>query len=188
MTTSRSRASSAPDARGRRRVGQDRRMTQPATTLTAAFQQTAERYPHNLALSTSDGSARITWRQYAAQVEKLAAGFAGLGVGRGDTVGIMLTNRPEFHLIDTATLHTGATPFSIYNTLAPEQIAHLFSNAGNKIVLCEQQFLDQIRAATAATDSAVKQIVCIDADVEGTLSLADLENGKAPRRFDFAKA
>ena len=35
----------------------------------------------------------------------------------------MLTNRPEFHLVDTAALHAGATPFSIYNTLAPEQIA-----------------------------------------------------------------
>ena len=55
----------------------------------------------------------------------------------------MLSNRPEFHLLDTAVLHTGATPFSIYNTLAPEQIAHLFSNAGNRVVVCEQQFLDQ---------------------------------------------
>src|SRR3954471_15225052 len=156
MTTSRSRASSAPDARGRRLVGQDRRMTQPATTLTAAFQQTAERYPHNLALSTPDGSVRITWRQYAARVEKLAAGFAGLGVRRGDTVGIMLANRPEFHLVDTAALHAGATPFSIYNTLAPEQIAQLFGNAGNRVVVCEQQFLAQIRAA--APDTAVEHV------------------------------
>ena len=43
----------------------------------------------------------------------------------------MLTNRPEFHVVDTGVLHTGATPFSIYNTLAPEQIAYLFGNAGN---------------------------------------------------------
>src|SRR6266496_126190 len=125
-------------------------MTLPAT-LTAAFQQTASRYPHSIALSTADGSVRITWRQYADRVQKLAAGLTALGVKRGDTVGLMLTNRPEFHLLDTATLHTGATPFSIYNTLAPEQIAHLFGNAGNQVVICEKQFLDQIRAATAAT-------------------------------------
>src|SRR3954452_20277982 len=96
-------------------------------TLTAAFQQTAQRFPHNLAISTPDGSMRITWRQYAERVERLAKGLAGLGVKRGDTVGLMLTNRPEFHLFDTAALHAGATPFSIYNTLAPETIAHLFS-------------------------------------------------------------
>ncbi len=161
-------------------------MTLPAT-LTAAFQQTASLYPHNIALSTPDGSLRITWRQYADRVQTLAAGIAALGVKRGDTVGLMLTNRPEFHLLDTATLHTGATPFSIYNTLAPEQIAHLFGNAGNRVVICEKQFLDQIRAATAATDTAVEHIVCIDADIEGTISLAELEAG-TPERFDFARS
>jgi long-chain acyl-CoA synthetase len=161
-------------------------MTLPAT-LTAAFQQTASRYPHNIALSTADGSMRITWRQYADRVQALATGIAALGVKRGDTVGLMLTNRPEFHLLDTATLHTGATPFSIYNTLAPEQIAHLFGNAGNRVLICEKQFLDQIRAATAATDTAVEHIVCIDADVAGTISLAELEAG-APERFDFARS
>jgi long-chain acyl-CoA synthetase len=161
-------------------------MTLP-TTLTAAFQQTAARHPHNIALSTPDGSVRITWRQYAERVEKLATALAALGVKRGDTVGLMLTNRPEFHLFDTAALHAGATPFSIYNTLAPEQIAHLFGNAGNRVVICEQQFLGQIRAAASATETSVKHIVCIDADVEGAMSLAEFEAG-TPKRFDFAKS
>jgi long-subunit acyl-CoA synthetase (AMP-forming) len=161
-------------------------MTLPPT-LTAAFQQTASRYPHNIALRTPDGSVRITWRQYADRVRKLATGLAALGVKRGEAVGLMLTNRPEFHLIDTAALHVGATPFSIYNTLAPGQIAHLFGNAGNRVVICERQFLEPIRAATAATDSRVEHIVCIDADVEATMSLADLESG-VPKRFNFDKA
>jgi long-subunit acyl-CoA synthetase (AMP-forming) len=158
-------------------------------TLTAAFQQTAQRFPHNIALSTADGSVRITWRQYAQRVERLAKGLAALGVKRGDTVGLMLTNRPEFHLFDTAVLHTGATPFSIYNTLAPEQIVHLFGNAGNRLVVCEKQFLGQLRTATQATETSVQHIVCIDDDeAEGTISVADLEARKPPRRFDFAKS
>src|SRR5690348_6361169 len=111
-------------------------------TFTAAFQQTAAAHPHNLALSTPDKSVQLTWRQYAARVRAIATGLASLGAGPGETVGIMLTNRPEFHLVDTAALHTGATPFSIYNTLAPEQIAHLFGNAANRIVVCEEQFLE----------------------------------------------
>ena len=59
-------------------------------TLTAAFQQTASRYPHNVALRTADDAVRLTWRQYAARVEKLATGLAALGVRRGDTVGNFL--------------------------------------------------------------------------------------------------
>jgi long-chain acyl-CoA synthetase len=160
-------------------------MTLPST-LTVAFQQTASRHPHSIALRTADGSVRITWRQYADRVQKLAHGLAALGVRPGDTVGLMLTNRPEFHLLDTATLHAGATPFSIYNTLAPEQIAHLFSNAGNRIVVCEKQFVDAVRVATAATGSSVEHLVCIDGDIDGTISLAELEAGQSDD-FDFAK-
>ena len=44
-------------------------------------------------------------------------------------MGIMLTNRPEFHWFDAAALHLGATPFSIYNTYAPEQIGYQVKDA-----------------------------------------------------------
>jgi long-subunit acyl-CoA synthetase (AMP-forming) len=161
-------------------------MTQLPRTLAAAFQQTAGRYPQDIALRTADDSVRITWGQYAQRVERLACGLAALGVQRGDTVGIMLTNRPEFHLIDTAAVHAGATPFSIYNTLAPEQIAQLFGNAANRIVVCEQRFLGQIRAATVTAVSPVRHVVCVDGAPEGTIPLAELEARTAPG-FDFAR-
>src|SRR4051812_16454583 len=154
-------------------------------TLPAAFQQTVTAHPHRLALASADGSVRLTWRQYGERVERLAGGLASLGVGRGDPVALMLTNRPEFHLVDAAALHVGATPFSIYNTLAPEQMAHLFGNAGNRVVVCEEQFLDRVRAASAGT--AVDTIVCVDGTVEGTIALADLEQRTA-EGFDFAGA
>src|SRR6187549_1771801 len=80
-------------------------------TLPEAFQATAVMHPEKVALRTPGDVQTVTWREYAERVEKIAAGLAGLGGGRGDTVGIMLTNRPEFHLIDTAAVHLGATPF-----------------------------------------------------------------------------
>ncbi len=154
----------------------------PPATFCAAFQATAARHPDRVALRSADGSVSLTWRRYADRVRAVATGLAALGVRRGDTVGLMLTNRPEFHLVDTGALHVGATPFSIYNTLAPGQIAHLFANAGNRVVVCEEQFLDQIRAAIPET--AVEHIVCVDAAPAGTIALADLESRAAPD-FDF---
>ncbi len=59
----------------------------------------------------------------------------------------MLTNRPEFHLLDCAAMHLGATPFSIYNTSSPEQIAYLLGDAGNRVMVVEAAFLDRARAA-----------------------------------------
>jgi long-subunit acyl-CoA synthetase (AMP-forming) len=154
----------------------------PDTTLCAAFQATAAARPDAVALRTHDDSVVVTWRQYSERVRTIAAGLAALGVTRGDTVALMLTNRPEFHLIDTAAFHLGATPFSVYNTLTSDQISHLFNNAANTVVVCEQQFLDQILGAAA--NSHVKHIVCIDGQPADTISLADLEAGGDPE-FDF---
>ncbi|MDT4963024.1 MAG: long-chain acyl-CoA synthetase [Pseudonocardiales bacterium] len=151
-------------------------------TLCSAFQQTAVRYPDELALRTPDSSVTVSWRQYADRVRTIAAGLANLGVRHGDTVALMLTNRPEFHLADTAVLHAGATPFSINNTLTPEQIAYLFGNAGNRVVVCEEQFVAVILAARDG--SAVEHIVCVDGAPDGTISLAQLEASPAAD-FDF---
>ncbi|MEQ6900246.1 long-chain fatty acid--CoA ligase [Nocardioides sp. YIM 152588] len=155
-------------------------------TLCTAFQHTAAQRPSGVALRTPDGGVEITWAQYAARVRDVAAGLAALGVAHGDAVGIMLTNRPEFHVVDTGALHAGATPFSIYNTLATEQIAYLFENAGNRVVVTERQFLDRLRQANAG--GQVEHFVVVDAEdageIEGAMSLADLEAAGSPD-FDF---
>src|SRR5689334_19144568 len=87
-----------------------------APTLVEAFQVTAGEHAARTALRTQADEFTATWAEYAERVRAVAAGLAALGVGRGDTVGIMLTNRPEFHFADTAAMHLGATPFSVYNT------------------------------------------------------------------------
>jgi long-subunit acyl-CoA synthetase (AMP-forming) len=152
-------------------------------TVPAAFQQTITLRPDAVALRTVGGTQQITWREYGDRVRVIAAGLSALGLGRGDTLGVMLTNRPEFNLVDTAALHVGATPFSVYNTCSPEQVAHAFANAENKIVVTERQFLGTIRAAGVALD----HIVLVDGPAEGTTALADLETAPDPD-FDFDAA
>src|SRR4051812_39996574 len=96
-----------------------------ASTMPAAFQATAAEFGDSVALRTKADALKVTWSEYADGVRRIAAGLAALGVSRGDTVGLMLTNRPEFHLADTAAIHLGATPFSLYNTSAPKQCAYV---------------------------------------------------------------
>ncbi|MGV9637910.1 AMP-dependent synthetase/ligase [Nocardia rhamnosiphila] len=152
-------------------------------TVPAAFQQTITLRPDAVALRTVGGTQQITWREYGERVRVIAAGLSALGLGRGDTLGVMLTNRPEFNLVDTAALHVGATPFSVYNSCSPEQVAHAFTNAGNNIVVTEQQFLGTVRAAGVTLD----HIVLVDGPAEGTTTLADLEAAPDPD-FDFEAA
>ncbi|MGW4123416.1 AMP-binding protein [Nocardia sp. NPDC004711] len=133
-----------------------------ADSFCELFQATAAARANQIALRTSDGAVLITWREYTQRVRHIGAGLAALGVSRGDIVAIMLTNRPEFHLVDTANYHLGATPFSIYNTSSVEQIAYLFSNAENTVVVCEAQFLPKV--LEARRDGKVQHVVCVDGD------------------------
>lgn len=151
-------------------------------TLCAAFQDTVARHPTRVALRTPDDSVVITWHQYGDRVRHIAAGLAKLAVRHGDTVGIMVTNRPEFHLVDTGALHSGATPFSVYNTLAAEQLHYVLTNAGNRVMVCEKQFLPVICDAIPGT--RVEHVVCVDDAPDGTIGLADLEADPDPD-FDF---
>src|SRR5439155_939888 len=89
----------------------------------------AKRRGERLGLRTPDDSVSLTWAQYAARVRSIAAGLAARDVGDGDTVALLLANRPEFHLIDTASIHLGAVPFSVYQTNPAEQIAHQLANS-----------------------------------------------------------
>ena len=151
-------------------------------TICEAFQATAARYPRQVALRTPGGAVTLTWEQYASRVRKIAAGLAELGVGRGDTVALMMTNRPEFHLVDTAAFHLGAVAYSVYNTFAPEQITQVLSNAGSQVVVCEQQFAPRLLAIKDGT--AVGHVVCVDGKPDGTITLEELVAGGDPE-FGF---
>jgi long-chain acyl-CoA synthetase len=152
-------------------------------SLCDAFQTTAAIDHSAVALRTPDDVVAITWGDYRDRVRAIATGLAALGVVRNDTVALMLTNRPEFHLVDTAALHLGAIPFSIYNTSSPEQLRHILGNAESNVVITERSFLKALRASGVER----KHIVCVDGDEPETLSLNNLERMRAPG-FDFDQA
>jgi long-chain acyl-CoA synthetase len=157
--------------------------TLDAQTLCEAFQRIAAGRSDQVALRTQGGAEEITWGRYAERVRRIAAGLAAMGLGRGDTLALMLVNRPEFNLVDTAAMHLGATPFSVYNTSSPEQIEFLFSDAANRIVVTERAFLERVLAVRERVDS-LEHIVLVDGEAEGAVALEDLERAE-PDGFDF---
>jgi long-chain acyl-CoA synthetase len=148
-----------------------------ASTVAEAFQVTASAYPDRCALRTKDDEFSITWREYADKVRSTAGGLAGLGLERGGTMAVMLTNRPEFHWFDAAALHLGATPFSLYNTYTAEQIQYQVDDAEARIVVTEQAFADRVRSLTG-----VDHVIVVDE--EG----ADPVESHTPQSFDFERA
>lgn len=160
-------------------------MTQPSiqpTTLCEAFQRTAAIDPDAIALRNVGGTQTLTWRDYADQVRLIAAGLASLGVGRGDTVALMMANRIAFYPIDVAAQHLGATSFSVYNTLSADQLEYVFANAGNSVMLCEAQHVEVIRKSGVP----IEHVVVLDGAAEDAITLEELlARGVANTEFDF---
>src|SRR5918994_190776 len=146
-----------------------------AATMIEAFRLTVADDPDRVAVRTKDDEVSLTWGELGARADALAGGLAGLGVARGDTVALMLGNRPEFFVADLAAMTLGATPFSIYPQFTPQQIAYVVGDAGAKVAIVEESFLATLGAARAELPALETVIVVEGAAGGGTTAWADVE-------------
>jgi long-chain acyl-CoA synthetase len=107
-------------------------------TIIDSFNRNADTYADEPAIHWKDGDwESLTWGEYRAVVHKVTAGLETLGVGDGEFVAIMAGNRPEHVIADYATVHTGATPVTIYSTLAANQIQYIADNCKATVAILE---------------------------------------------------
>jgi long-chain acyl-CoA synthetase len=121
-----------------------------ATTMCEALMITAAERPDQVALRAPDDSVSLTFAALERRLAATASILHDLGLRRGDALGLMMLNRPEFHVVDAAAMLLGATPFSLYNTSPAEQVAFVLSDAGNRLVVTEPRFADVAREAAGA--------------------------------------
>ena len=147
-------------------------------TLAAALRVTAAENSDDVWVKNRDGSVVVRWSDGLARVDKIAGGMRHLGVTKGDTVGLMLINRPEFHLVDFGVMTAGGTPYSIYQTYTAEQIEYLLRDAATSIIVTEQLYLPVVQAACERLERT-PQLVLVDGDgdaiPDGAITLEELE-------------
>jgi fatty-acyl-CoA synthase len=95
------------------------------------------------------GEDEITWRDLDERTDRLAAGFADLGVGRGDRIGLLMLNRPEFLETCVATMKLGAMAVPMNVRFTPTEIAFLVADAGCAIVVTDATLAPAMAAALA---------------------------------------
>ncbi|HRW36416.1 MAG: long-chain fatty acid--CoA ligase [Acidimicrobiales bacterium] len=110
-------------------------------TVAQIFVDTAQAHPDVVALRWRDGDGwgRWTFAEYADRVARATTALRERGVGRGDRIVLMLRNCPEFHVLDLAALMVGATPVSIYNSSAPDQVEYLVNHSGAVLGIVEDE-------------------------------------------------
>jgi long-subunit acyl-CoA synthetase (AMP-forming) len=125
----------------------------------------------------------LTWHQTRETALDVAAALIALGVEVGDTVAIMASNRIEHILADMGAVHAAATPMSIYNTLAPDQVAFIAGESKPVVAFLETE--DHL-ARWSESLGSLRKIVLIDAQGDGDLYVSwdDFVASGAARRAE----
>ena len=115
--------------------------------LASVLAHHADRFPDRACL-VWDGAA-VTYAELDRRVARTAAGLARLGVGRGDVVGLLLYNCPEFLEAMFAVARLGAIVMPVNWRLAGEEVAYIASHAGARLVVSEPELAPLAEAARA---------------------------------------
>ncbi|MEV7611769.1 AMP-dependent synthetase/ligase [Streptomyces sp. NPDC089799] len=143
-----------------------------ALTLPALLARNAAEHPELPALSWRSGAdggwETLTWSEVRRKVAVLAAGYAALGVERGEHVLMMMGNRPEHWLTDLALVHLGAVPVTVYGTSAPEQIAHIARHSRARLAVVEgARELPRWEPLLADSGARLERLVVVEAEEAG---------------------
>ncbi len=80
---------------------------------------------------------RITWEEFGGHVRLIANALLALGVQRGERVGLIGENRPEWVCADLGIQSVGAATTGIYATSSPEQVHYVLDHAGCRVFIVE---------------------------------------------------
>ncbi len=86
---------------------------------------------------TLDGHTALSTAEFFSRTAALAVGLEKLGVGRGDRVMLLTDNRPEWHMVDLATVDLGAADVPVYGTLTSSGVEYQVKDSGSTVAVAE---------------------------------------------------
>ena len=114
----------------------------------------------------------LTTDEVRAEVERIALGLSGYGVGPGDKVILLAENGPWWTMTDYAILSLGAVTVPIYTSLVPDQIKYIINDSDAKVVIVSDRKLWEKTAAVKKDLAKVVHFASFEAQpADGVLSL-----------------
>ena len=95
--------------------------------------------------------AAISFREMDAITDKLAAALAGLGVKKGDRVGIFIPNTPQFVMVYFGILKAGGVVVAIDSRYTAPEIVHQANDAGIETMFVMSNFYKTMKVAQRET-------------------------------------
>jgi long-chain acyl-CoA synthetase len=150
----------------------------------AARVEQADTYPKMLRLNAREFGQEIalrekdlglwkpfTWNDYQARVRDFALGMVELGLKRGDVIGIIGDNRPDWVAAEIATHALGALSLGLYRDVLDEEAAYLLNYGEARLVFAEDE--EQVDKLLGLADRAPALRHIVYSDPRGLRKYAD---------------
>src|SRR5579863_9597303 len=121
--------------------------------------QTAARYPEHVALVFND--VNLTYRELEALVNACARGLLALSISRGQTVCLLMTNRPEYVISWFAITRIGAVASPMNPSYKEREIAYQLSNSEAVAVIVQNNLVPLIQGVRTELP-ALQRIFVVD--------------------------
>ena len=140
----------------------------PEKLLQDLVTESARRFPNNIAVRMVlkylplglSISSRLNYRELEAASDKFAAVLQGLGVQKGDRVGIMLPNLPQTIIAFFGILKAGATVVNINPTYPAPELKHTLHDSGAVAIIMLSGLYDRLTAIQQHT--SIKNVILTD--------------------------
>jgi long-chain acyl-CoA synthetase len=145
-------------------------------------------YPNNVCVYYKPTDKKYTYRELVHTADRIANALSEAGVKKGDAVGVMASNCPEFLFCLLGIMETGAAVVPINSMLKESDVVHIIKDAGNiNTVFAHKNQYRVMKRVRKQVDLENLILLGTDEAKENTITLAEFINGKAanPPDVDF---
>lgn len=153
-------------------------------TIGGNLARTAAAHPDRDALIDRGLGLRYTYREFDAEVDRVASGLLDLGVAKGDRVGIWSPNRAEWVLVQYATARIGAVLVNINPAYRTHELRYVLGQAGVSVLISAPAFktsdyagmIEEVRGDCPD----LRDVVLLESPAWDALLAAGERNGRGP--------
>ena len=142
--------------------------------LADLFETVARTVPDRVALIGD--SARYSFAEINDRCDRLAAGLAAQGIGRGDAIGLYLYNAPAYLEAFVAACKLGAVPYNVNYRYRADELRYLFANADSAAIIHGAEFSPIIRDVRAHVPTLKLTIAVADGSGEDISGSVDYDS------------
>ena len=138
-------------------------------SLTEFLEEAVGKYRSFVALTQAE--RKISYGQLLEQSERLAVALTGLGMAKGDRVGLMLPNCPEYVIGLFGIVRIGAAATQVNPIYVERELEHIFDNSGSKTVIVHAAMYRKVKDVQPRTQ--LRRVISVGTP-EGGLEEGDV--------------